>query len=187
MGYKFRPIKRYLKTKSQYAIVIVKDFINNFVYVINIRRYTMYKKILVPLDGSQLAEAVLPHAEALAKSEGAEIVLLSVPVTPSLEFLSRSPGLANKVIKETEIETESYLDLEVAKLQKDGIKVTSIMREGPIPDMILKVADEIHADVIAMSTHGRSGVQRWLMGSVADRVVHHSHIPVMLIHPFSKN
>jgi nucleotide-binding universal stress UspA family protein len=49
--------------------------------------------------------------------------------------------------------------------------------------MILKVADEIHADVIAMSTHGRSGIQRWLMGSVADRVVHHSHIPVMLIHP----
>ena len=64
-----------------------------------------------------------------------------------------------------------------------GAKVTHIMREGPIPEMILKVADEVHADVIAMSTHGRSGVQRWLMGSVADRVVHYSHIPVMLIHP----
>jgi nucleotide-binding universal stress UspA family protein len=147
----------------------------------------MYKKILVPLDGSQLAEAVLPHAEALAKSEGAEIVLLSVPMTPSLEYLARSPGLANKVIEETENETEAYLELETAKLKKDGIKVSSIMREGPVPDMILKVADEVHADVIAMSTHGRSGVQRWLMGSVADRVVHHSHIPVMLIHPFSNN
>jgi nucleotide-binding universal stress UspA family protein len=78
----------------------------------------MYKKILVPLDGSQLAEAVLPHAEALAKSEGAEIVLLSVAVTPSLEFLARSPGLANKVIEDTEIETESYLELKVANLQK---------------------------------------------------------------------
>ena len=147
----------------------------------------MYKKILVPLDGSPLAEAVLPHAQALAKSEGAEIVLLGVPVTPSLEFLARNPGLASKVIEDTEKETEAYLESEVAKLEHEGTKVTSIMREGPIPEMILKVADEIHADVITMSTHGRSGIQRWLMGSVADRVVNHSHIPVMLIHPFSKN
>ena len=147
----------------------------------------MYKKILVPLDGSSLAEAVLPHAQALAKSEGAEIVLLSVPMTPSMDYLARSPGLANQVIEETEKETEAYLKTEVAKLVKEGAKVTSIMREGPIPEMILKVADEVHADVIAMSTHGRSGIQRWLMGSVADRVVHHSPIPVMLIHPFSPN
>jgi nucleotide-binding universal stress UspA family protein len=147
----------------------------------------MYKKILVPLDGSPLAEAVLPHAQALAKSEGAEIVLLSVPVTPSLELLARSPGLANRVIEESEKETEEYLEAETVKLTREGSKVTSIMREGPIPEVILKVADEVHADVIAMSTHGRSGVQRWLMGSVADRVVHHSRIPVMLIHPVSKN
>jgi nucleotide-binding universal stress UspA family protein len=147
----------------------------------------MYKKILVPLDGSPLAEAVLPHAQALAKAEGAEIVLLRVPVTPSLEMLARAPGLANRIIEETEQETEAYLEMETAKLIKEGSKVTSIMREGPIPEVILKVADEIHADVITMSTHGRSGMQRWLMGSVADRVVNHAHIPVMLIHPLSKN
>jgi nucleotide-binding universal stress UspA family protein len=143
----------------------------------------MYKKILVPLDGSALAEAVLPHAQALAKSEGAEIVLLSVPLTPNLEFLARSPGLANQVIEASEKETEEYLIAEEAKLTKEGMKVSHIMREGPIPEMILKVADEVHADVITMSTHGRTGVQRFLMGSVADRVVHYSHIPVMLIHP----
>ena len=143
----------------------------------------MYKKILVPLDGSQLAEAVLLHAQALAKSEGAEIVILRVPVSPSLEYLSRAPGLATKIIEDTELEAEDYLKAEVSKLSKKGTKVTCIMREGPIPEMILKVADEVHADMIAMSTHGRTGVQRWLMGSVADRVVHYSHIPVMLIHP----
>ncbi len=143
----------------------------------------MYKKILVPLDGSALAEAVLPHAQALAKSEGAEIVLLSVPLTPNLEFLARSPGLANQVIEASEKETEEYLIAEEAKLTKEGMKVSHIMREGPIPEMILKVADEVHADVITMSTHGRTGMQRFLMGSVADRVVHYSHIPVMLIHP----
>ncbi len=143
----------------------------------------MYKKILVPLDGSILAEAVLPHAQALAKSEGAEIVLLSVPVTPSFDYLERTPGLATQIIEEAEKETEAYLEAEVKKLAVDGTKVTKVMREGPIPEMILQVADEIHADMIAMSTHGRSGIQRWLMGSVADRVVNHAHIPVMLIHP----
>ena len=143
----------------------------------------MYKKILVPLDGSPLAEAVLPHAQALAKSEGAEIVLLSVPVTPNLDYLSRTPGLATQIIEDAERETEAYLKTEVEKLTEEGTKVTSVMREGPIPEMILMVADEVHADVIAMSTHGRSGIQRWLMGSVADRVVNHAHIPVMLIHP----
>ncbi len=143
----------------------------------------MYKKILVPLDGSALAEAVLPHAQALARSEGAEIILLSVPIVPNLEFLARSPGLANQVIEASEHETEQYLLMEEAKLTKEGMKVTHIMREGSIPEMILKVADEVHADVITMSTHGRTGVQRFLMGSVADRVVHYSHIPVMLIHP----
>ena len=109
--------------------------------------------------------------------------MLSVPVVPNLEFLARSPGLANQVIEASEHETEEYLLMEEAKLTKEGMKVTHIMREGPIPEMILKVADEVHADVITMSTHGRTGVQRFLMGSVADRVVHYSHIPVMLIHP----
>ena len=147
----------------------------------------MYKKILVPLDGSPLAEAVLPHAQALAKSEGAEIVLLSVPVIPNLEFFSRGSGLVNMVIDDTEKETKAYLEKEAAKLTEEGAKVTSIMREGPVTEIILKVAEEVHADMIAMSTHGRSGIQRWLMGSVADRVVHYSHIPVMLVHPFSNN
>ncbi|MFN8383165.1 MAG: universal stress protein [Anaerolineales bacterium] len=143
----------------------------------------MYKKILVPLDGSALAETVLPHAQAIAKTEGAEIILLSVPVIPSLEFLARSPNLANKVIESAKVDTEEYLLKEEAKLTEEGAKVTHIMREGPIPEIILKVAEEVHADMIAMSTHGRSGIERWLMGSVADRVVHYSHIPVMLIHP----
>lgn len=143
----------------------------------------MYKKILVPLDGSPLAEAVLPHAQALAKSEGAEIVIMRVPVTPSMEFLARNPAMAEKIIEEMEEETQEYLKIETEVLKKGGTKVSSVMREGPIPETILSVADETHADVIAMSTHGRSGIQRWLMGSVADRVVHHAHIPVMLIHP----
>jgi nucleotide-binding universal stress UspA family protein len=143
----------------------------------------MYKKILVPLDGSPLAEAVLPHVEALAKSEGAEIVLLRVAVTPARYLFAHNPAEGNNVIQMIEKEAKDYMKAEVSKLQNEGLKVTGITREGPAPDEILEVAEEIHADMIAMSTHGYSGVQRWLMGSVADRIVHYAHIPVMLIRP----
>lgn len=147
----------------------------------------MYKKILVPLDGSELAEAVLPHAEALAKSEGAEIVLLRVALTPDANLFSHNPAEGTNISKLMEVEAQDYVLAKVSRLKKDGVKVSGLTREGLIPETILDVAEETHADVIAMSTHGRSGVQRWLMGSVADRVVHYSHIPVMLVHPFSKN
>ena len=143
----------------------------------------MYKKILVPLDGSPLAEAVLPHAEALAKSEGAEITLLRVAAEPGAEFAFSDPALAASVVRQMERETTAYMESETEILKREGYNVTSLVREGPIAETILNVADEIHADVIAMSTHGHSGTRRWLMGSVADRVVSHAHIPVMLIHP----
>jgi nucleotide-binding universal stress UspA family protein len=143
----------------------------------------MYKKILVPLDGSTLAEKVLPHAQALAKSEDAELVLLRVPLPPSPEFFARNPGLATEIIEDTEKETQTYLEKEERVVKGSGNQVQTIMREGPVAETILQVADEIHADLIAMSTHGRTGLQRMLVGSVADKVVRLSHIPVMLIHP----
>jgi nucleotide-binding universal stress UspA family protein len=143
----------------------------------------MYKKILVPLDGSPLAEAVLPHAEGLAKSEGAEIVLVCVAVTPPRYIFVHNPAEGNNIIHIIEKETEDYMKAEVAKLQDEGVKVTGITREGAATEKILEAAEDTHADMIAMSTHGYSGVQRWLMGSIADRVVRYSHIPVMLIHP----
>ena len=143
----------------------------------------MYKKILVPLDGSPLAEAVLPHAEALAKSENAEIIILRVPITPTAEYFARDPQVSAIIRKDIEHEAEEYVNNTLVSLKKENIKATGITREGFVPDTILEVADETHADMIAMSTHGRTGMQRWLMGSVADRIVHHAHIPVMLIHP----
>lgn len=143
----------------------------------------MYKKILVPLDGSPLAETVLPHAEALAKLEGAEIVILRVPATPTAEYFARDPAIGESIRQDIEIEAKDYVNKAVDALKKDQIRVTGIVQEGAVPETILAVADETHADMIAMSTHGRTGVSRWLMGSVADRVVHYAHIPVMLIHP----
>lgn len=143
----------------------------------------MYKVILVPLDGSTLAAAVLPHAEALAKSEGAEIVLLRVPILPTTEFISRDPSIIAKIIEDMEKQTRDYIEDMAISLQRQGIKVKGMVREGSIPDTIIAVAKEAQADVITMSTHGRSGLQRILMGSVAEQVVSISPIPVMLFHP----
>jgi nucleotide-binding universal stress UspA family protein len=144
---------------------------------------TMYKKILVPLDGSKLAEAALPHAEAIAKSEGAEIILLRIPMIPAMEFFAREPSIALKIQQDEEALAKKYLNTKLNELKKEQIQASTIMLEGSVPDTILGIAEETHSDMIVMSTHGRTGLQRWLMGSVADRVVHHAHIPVMLIHP----
>lgn len=144
----------------------------------------MYKKILVPLDGSPLAEAVLPHAQSLATySEDAEIFLLRVAADPAAEFSFSDPILASDFINALEAETLSYLQSIRAKLQKAGIRTSFLIREGAIAETILDVAAEVQADVITMSTHGRSGISRWLLGSIADRVVNHSTIPVLLIRP----
>ena len=143
----------------------------------------MYKRILVPLDGSPLAEAVLPYAKELARLAGAEIVLLRVSVNPTVEFSFTDPGLASQIVQEMEESSNAYMNAMYEKLNAEGIKTCFLIREGPITDTILDIADAMQIDVIAMSTHGRSGVLRWVMGSIADRIVRHSPIPVLLIRP----
>ncbi len=142
-----------------------------------------YKKILVCLDGSPLAEAALPHAQALASDDEAEIILLRVSADPAAEFSFSDPHLADNFIQDLEADTLRYLQSARAKLQKAGCRTSFLIRQGATAETILRTASEIQADVIVMSTHGRSGIQRWLLGSVADRVVTHSNTPVMLIRP----
>lgn len=141
----------------------------------------MYKKILVPLDGSNTAEGVLSHVKALAYSEGAEIILLNVASNPAMEFAFSDPSIAERAIEEQEIHAKKYTSEIERQLKADGYKVSSILRDGAADEVILKVAEDIKADVIAMSTHGRTGPARWLMGSTADRVVRNAHIPVLLV------
>lgn len=142
----------------------------------------MYKKILVPLDGSPLAEAALPHAQAIAKKEDAEIILLRIPTIPAEEFMDRQPAIAAKIKDEETAAAKKYINAKMTALIRNHIRVRTVTKTGPVPETILAVAESTHADMIAMSTHGRTGIQRWLIGSVADKVVHHAHIPVMLIH-----
>jgi len=141
----------------------------------------MYKKILVPLDGSKVAEGVLPHAKSLAYSEGAELILLTVAANPAMDFVFSDPGLAQNAVEEQEEISKKYITGIENELKAAGFKTSTLLRIGSVAETILGVAEELQVDVIAMSTHGRTGPARWLLGSIAERVVHNSKIPVMLI------
>jgi nucleotide-binding universal stress UspA family protein len=141
----------------------------------------MYRKILVPLDGSKTAEGVLPHAKALAYSEGAELLLLTVAANPVMDFAFSDPAIAQKAQREQEEQSQKYTSRIESELRQAGFRVSTLLRIGAVADTILNVAEEMQVDVIAMSTHGRTGPARWLLGSIADKVVRNSQIPVLLI------
>ncbi len=143
----------------------------------------MYKKILVPLDGSPLAEAALTHAEEIAKENDAEIVILRVP--DHIEPKYPPQAYAESIHKQMDAdeEAEVYVNGKVAALSRKHIKAEGVVREGPVMETILAVADETHVDAIAMSTHGWKGLRHMLNGSVAEKVVQNAHIPVTVIHP----
>lgn len=141
----------------------------------------MYRKILVPLDGSKVAEGALPHAKELAYAVGAELILLTVGANPAMDFAFSDPGLAQNAVAEQEERSQKYI-LEIENELKDaGFKTSTQLRVGSVAEVILGVAEELQVDVIAMSTHGRTGPARWLLGSIAERVVHNSKVPVLLI------
>jgi nucleotide-binding universal stress UspA family protein len=140
-----------------------------------------YRKILVCLDGSALAEAAIPHAQNLASDEGAEIILLRVSANPAAEFSFSDPGIAKKIIEEMESETLAYMQSARAKLQRAGFRTSFLIRQGAVTETILQVASERLVDVIVMSTHGRSGAQLLLLGSITYQVVRYSPLPVLVI------
>ncbi len=143
----------------------------------------MYRKILVPLDGSEFAEASLPHVRALAECTGAEIILLRVVTQPIHAYTTPDPLLYRSVRQDTVAECATYLDEVASNLEAEGFKVTTETCTGPVAETILEFAQEVHADLIAMSTHGRSGLARWFIGSIADKVVRAATLPVLLARP----
>ncbi|GAB4271608.1 MAG: universal stress protein [Deferrisomatales bacterium] len=133
----------------------------------------MYKKILVPLDGSPLAEGVLPQVEYLAKLTGAEVCVLRVVRVHT--FPGVDPTEAEYALKE---QAESYLAGVAGRLRDKGLEVSVHLRFGHEAEEILDQARD--ADLVAMSTHGRTGLGRWAMGGVAERVLRHCPVPVLL-------
>ena len=147
----------------------------------------MYRKILVPLDGSELSERALPHIAKLAQGGESEVVLYRVCEPPVI--LADYPAdlrtaWEDHVRQETahiQEQCRIYLDDVQGKLAKSGLKVTVAAGVGKAPEQIIDYAVQIGADVIVMASHGRSGIVRWAYGSTADRVLKASPIPVLLI------
>lgn len=142
----------------------------------------MYKRILVPLDGSALAEVALAHAEEIARQFESELVLLRVVVSP---YAIVAPDLVlagyDSNHQQFADQADQYLRGVAGKLAAHKLRVRTIACDGPIAEAILDRARDNQIDLIVMSTHGRGGVSRWVYGSVADRLLQAAPCPVLLV------
>jgi nucleotide-binding universal stress UspA family protein len=131
----------------------------------------MFNRILVPLDGSGVAEGIVSEVEELASGIGAEVILL--------EVLSEAGVLPTTAHQEYN-KAKQYLDAIVQKLKSQGIKATATIRHGEPAEEIVDYAHTNGVDLIAMCTHGRSGVSRWVFGSVAEKVLRGTSLSILL-------
>lgn len=151
----------------------------------------MYEKILVPLDGSAFAEQALDHAQRVAAEHG-EIHLLSVaPLLEdqSLAVVDLYPVYVyrdylvdhNQEMERINKELAGYLEQAKARVQASGRVAVTAIRFGQPAEEILSYTAQNGCDLIAMSTHGRSGIGRWVYGSVADKVLRSAPVPILLV------
>lgn len=147
----------------------------------------MYTKILVPLDGSKLAECVLPYVKWFIKvSDVNEIVLLRI-----VEPFHMAGGLEAQVIPEDKEHIEQdavklareYLDKLAGKFKEKKIKIMPVVKLGKPVKTIAEYVSKSDVDLIIMATHGFSGIHRWVRGSVADEILHAALVPVLLVKP----
>jgi len=153
----------------------------------------MYEHIMVPLDGSPLSEVALTHAQTLAQKLGAKLLLLRVANISATIMAATgpdtglvAPDLIDEVIDDQEDDGRTYLERISQQLKTAGCDVSWQLVEGSPSHAIIETARKNGCDLIAMATHGRSGLERAVMGSVADAVVRDSHLPVLLIRPAAK-
>jgi len=135
----------------------------------------MYKSILIPLDGSELAESILFELDQMAVTTTSRLVLIRV--CPIYAVSERYISEAHSQIVQV---AESYLENMKAQLNAKGFTVEVHVCYGDPAFEILDLADRADVNLIAMSTHGRSGFGRWLLGSVAEKVIRHSSKPILL-------
>ena len=149
----------------------------------------MYNKIMVPLDGSELAECVMPHVEAI--TIGCKITnVVFVRVVNPVELPASVPargefGFSEKERWELEEHrkqtADAYLKKVVENTHLEGAELSYEVLEGKVADTLAHWAEKNAVDLIIIASHGRSGISRWVMGSVADRVLRSACIPVLMI------
>jgi nucleotide-binding universal stress UspA family protein len=145
----------------------------------------MYKRILVPMDGSELAECVLPHVVSIARGRVKTDIILIRVIEP-LELPTRG-GIAfskeeqNQIDAKRRSEAKKYLKQLATRLKKEGLIARIELQDGKAAEAIAEYAKRNEVDLIVMATHGRSGISRWYWGSVADKILHSVCIPVLMV------
>lgn len=142
----------------------------------------MYPKVLVPLDGSELAECALAEVEKLVKGGFVrEIVLLSIITLPQLAL---GEGIDYQQYRKSHFEGfQDYLEKIRSRIASPGVEVSAEVQEGNAAQMIINYVKKNAVDLIAIATHGYSGVKKLMFGSVALQVLHEADVPVLLIRP----
>ena len=137
----------------------------------------MYKKIMVPLDGSELAECVLPHVEAFIKGYNIKDVILVRVVEPERPYYGEVP-IDPEIVAESEAARKAsamdYLDLVVNQLKYEGTEIHREVIVGRVGESLADCAENNDINLVLIATHGRSGVTRWVRGSVADKILRES-------------
>ena len=145
----------------------------------------MYQTIMVPLDGSELAECVLPHVESLARGGEVKSVILSQvikPLFPHPGYSVISESLTREIEGAHETAAKDYLQKIADRLDLPaGIHLETQVLFGNVADTLVDFVNKNPVELIVIATHGRSGVGRWVLGSVADRLLHALTVPVLMI------
>ncbi len=146
-----------------------------------------FEHMLVPMDGTELSEKVLECAMDIGHADGVKYTLVRVfpyPAEFATAYLPHTVQLNAAVFEEGKQEAEAYIQAKANALRKAGHEVTSRLLTDASPAAgILRAAEEVGADIVAMSTHGRGGLNRLMLGSVTDKVLRGSHVPVLVFRP----
>ncbi len=144
----------------------------------------MYKRILVPLDGSELAERILPHVEAVAKATGAETLLIRTTDPRHASIAAEAPTEARKWLDTDQAQAAKYLEGVAKRLQDAGITTRLEVLVGEPAVEILMAAEKENVDLIAMMSHGATGFNHFDRGSVAEKILKGSTRPVLMVRAF---
>ncbi len=146
----------------------------------------MYGHILVPLDGSDLAEQVLPHLRTLVRQDKSTRITLLRAVSPIYPITTEYSGAFLVPVEEMASameEAETYLQQVAEGLRREGYNVTIEVCDLPAAEAIVDYAEYHDVDLITIATHGRSGVSRWIFGSVTQKVLHATRVPTLVVRP----
>jgi nucleotide-binding universal stress UspA family protein len=141
----------------------------------------MFEKILVPLDGSPLAERALTPALALAQQGHGEVILLSVPYAKQIVVEDWDNYGFDQSLEQSQKELTEYLEGLKARKAYPDLTLRTVVEAGDEAGMILDMAMDEEVDLIVMATHGRSGISRWMLGSVTEKVLRHAPCPVLVV------